>query len=159
MAEADAESVELPKKRSLMPLLGGLVAALVAAGGGYLAVSSGLLFSAGSDVENKSAKGTLDDIAFVAIDPLTISLGPSSTSRHLRFEAQLEIDAAYEEDVTKLMPRIVDVLNSYLRAIEIRDVEEPAALVRLRAQMLRRVQIVTGEGRVRDLLIMEFVLN
>ena len=32
-------------------------------------------------------------------------------------------------------------------------------LVRLRAQMLRRVQMVTGEGRVRDLLITEFVLN
>jgi len=32
-------------------------------------------------------------------------------------------------------------------------------LLRLRSQMLRRVQVVTGEGRVRDLLIMEFVLN
>jgi flagellar FliL protein len=29
----------------------------------------------------------------------------------------------------------------------------------LRAQMLRRVQIVAGEGRIRDLLIMEFVLS
>jgi flagellar protein FliL len=57
------------------------------------------------------------------------------------------------------MPRIVDVLNGYLRAVEVREFEDPAALVRLRAQMLRRVQIVTGEGRVRDLLVTEFVLN
>ena len=33
------------------------------------------------------------------------------------------------------------------------------ALIRLRAQMLRRIQVVSGEGRVRDLLITEFVLN
>jgi flagellar FliL protein len=29
----------------------------------------------------------------------------------------------------------------------------------MRAQLLRRIQIVTGEGRVRDLLVTEFVLN
>ena len=40
-----------------------------------------------------------------------------------------------------------------------RDIEDPAALARLRAQMLRRIQVVTGEGQVRDLLITEFVLN
>ena len=57
------------------------------------------------------------------------------------------------------MPRVLDVLNSYLRAVEVSDLEDPSALVRLRAQMLRRVQIVTGEGRVRDLLVTEFVLN
>ena len=57
------------------------------------------------------------------------------------------------------MPRIVDVMNGYLRALDAAELENPAALVRLRAQMLRRIQIVTGEGRVRDLLITEFVLN
>jgi flagellar FliL protein len=51
------------------------------------------------------------------------------------------------------------VLNGYLRAVETSDLENPAALVRLKAQMLRRIQIVTGEGRVRDLLVSEFVLN
>ena len=54
---------------------------------------------------------------------------------------------------------ILDVLNGYLRAVEMRELEDPSALVRLRAQMLRRVQIVTGEGRVRDLLVTEFVIN
>lgn len=57
------------------------------------------------------------------------------------------------------MPRIADVLNTYLRAVEVRDLEAPAATVWLRAQMLRRIQVVAGEGRVRDLLITEFVLN
>ena len=51
------------------------------------------------------------------------------------------------------------MLNGYLRAVEVADLEDRTALVRLRAQMLRRVQIVTGEGRVRDLLVTEFVIN
>ena len=49
--------------------------------------------------------------------------------------------------------------NSYLRALELRDLEDPSALTRLRAQMLRRVQVVAGPERVNDLLVMEFVLN
>ncbi|MEL7416552.1 MAG: flagellar basal body-associated FliL family protein, partial [Pseudomonadota bacterium] len=58
-----------------------------------------------------------------------------------------------------LKPRISDVLNTYLRAVSLDELENPAAMLRLRAQMLRRIQLVTGEGRVRDLLISEFILN
>ena len=61
--------------------------------------------------------------------------------------------------MTLLRPRILDVLNGYLRAVEVAELEDPSALVRLRAQMLRRIQVVAGEGRVNDLLISEFVLN
>jgi flagellar FliL protein len=57
------------------------------------------------------------------------------------------------------MPRIVDVTNTYLRALKLADLEDSQALIRLRAQLLRRMQVVTGEGRINDLLIMEFVLN
>lgn len=102
---------------------------------------------------------SVGDIAFVPIEPLLISLGPGANARHLRFKGQLETSPKYVSEVETLMPRIVDVLNSYLRAVAETDLEKPSALVRLRAQMLRRVQIVTGSGRVNDLLVMEFVLN
>jgi len=75
------------------------------------------------------------------------------------FTAQLEVDPTYTQEVTDLIPRIVDVLNGYLRAVDLSELEDPTSLIRLRAQMLRRVQVVVGEGRVRDILIMEFVLN
>ena len=90
---------------------------------------------------------------------MVISIGATAERRLLRFRAQLEVPKDYQEDVTKVLPRVVDVLNSYLRALEISDLENQAALTRLRAQMLRRIQIVTGEGRVNDFLIMEFVLT
>jgi len=101
----------------------------------------------------------MPDVAFVPIDPLVVSLGPNAINRHLRFRAQLEVVPAHEQDVIHLLPRIVDVLNNYLRALEASDIEQPAALMNLRAQMLRRVQIVVGPGRVNDLLVMEFVLK
>ena len=107
----------------------------------------------------EGAVSVLGDVAFVAMDPIMISLPPGASARHLRFAGQLEVAPEHAAEVAGLMPRVLDVLNTYLRAVEVRDLEEPAALARLRAQMLRRIQVVTGEGRVRDLLIAEFVLN
>jgi len=95
----------------------------------------------------------------VAMDPIMISLPPGSSARLLRFSGQLEVAPDHAAEIAGLMPRVLDVLNTFLRAVEPRDLEQPAALAPLRAQMLRRIQVVTGEGRVRDLLITEFVLN
>lgn len=129
-----------------------------AKGGGHGGASGGKAAGHGSGGHG-AEPGALPDVAFVPVNALVISLGPASRSTHLRFTSQLEVERAHEGEVAQLMPRILDVLNGYLRAISISEIEDPAALVRLRAQMLRRIQIVTGEGRVRDLLVTEFVLN
>ncbi|MBL9062926.1 flagellar basal body-associated FliL family protein [Tabrizicola sp.] len=160
MATAEAILEDVPKKRSKKPLLFGLVLALILGGGGFYATYSGLLFAGGEDgAEAEHGPGPLMGIAFVPLETIVISLGPDSGSEHLRFTAQLEVVDTAASDVTTLTPRILDVINSYLRAIDTASIEDPHAMARLRAQMLRRIQIVVGEGRVRDLLITEFVLN
>ncbi|WP_299684856.1 flagellar basal body-associated FliL family protein [uncultured Tateyamaria sp.] len=160
MTDATADAAEEVKKPSKMPLILGLVAALVGGGGGFYATFSGMILGSESPeavVEDMS--GPLPDVAFVPVDPIIVSLGSPAAGRHLQFRAQLEVPTRHAEDVQVLLPRVVDVLNGYLRALEPRDVESASALTRLRAQMLRRVQIVAGADRVRDLLIMEFVVN
>lgn len=147
------------KKKSKLPLLIGLVLAVVLGGGGFYATWSGMILAPGSEHAAESEPGPLPDISFVPVDPIVISLGAGGKARHLRFTSQLEVNKAATADVSLLLPRILDVLNGYLRAIDVAQLEDPSALVRIRAHLLRRIQIVTGEGRVRDLLITEFVLN
>lgn len=164
MAKTEETTEEKPKRASKLPLILGLVLAVAGAGAGFYAVQSGLLFAAESPADDhpkdEPAKvSDIPDVAYVPIEPLVISLGQGQGRSHLRFRAQLEVGSAYQGEVEQLLPRVVDVLNSYLRALEIHDLEDSSALVRLRAQMLRRIQIVTGGERVNDLLIMEFVLN
>ncbi|MCL4189660.1 MAG: flagellar basal body-associated FliL family protein [Rhodobacteraceae bacterium] len=156
MTEPAAPAAARPRRR-LLPLLAGLVLALPAAGGAFYAVHSGLLF--GTAAAPEAAPQALGDVAFVPLPPLVVSLGREPVNRHLRLAAQLEVPRAMAAEVTLVMPRILDVLNGYLRAVAMGELEDPAALVRLRAQMLRRIQMVAGEGRVRDLLVTEFVLN
>ncbi len=156
MIKTDTSADAMPKK-SKLPLMLGLVGALTLGGGAFYATFSGMVL--GPDAHAGARVEALPSMTFVAVDPIMISLGPNASARHLRFAAQLEVAGSQAGDVRLLLPRIVDVLNGYLRAVELTQLEDPAALVRLKAQMLRRIQIVTGEGRVRDLLISEFVLN
>lgn len=159
MANAE-EPQDVVVKKSKKPLMIGLILALLLGCGGFYATWAGMILALapphGADAE---ALGALPDIAFVPVEPLTISLGAADDNRHLRFASQLEVAAAHVEDVTLLLPRIADVMNGYLRALDPAQFDDPATLVRMRAQMLRRIQIVTGEGRVRDLLVTEFILN
>lgn len=168
MAAAAPAAEQASAQKSKKPLILGLLLAVVLGAAGFYATWSGLIPVGGGEAKAEAdanggghgaATSPLPDIAFVAVDPVVVSLGPSATAEHLKMAAQLEVGAAYASEVQYLMPRILDVLNGYLRAIDVAEIEDPAALVRIRAQLLRRIQIVTGEGRVRDLLITEFVLN
>lgn len=164
MTDATAPEGEISRKSSKMPLILGLVLALAGGGGGFYATSQGLILApeSGKQTDHAEEPKTVEaskSFAFIPMEPLTISMPRSSRYSHLRFRGELEVGKDYKTDVESVMPRIVDVLNSYLRALEVSDIEQAASLTRLRAQMLRRIQIVTGPGRVNDLLIMEFVLN
>ncbi len=165
MAEvADPEEGPPPKKSGKGKVLLGLAGALIAGGAGFYVVYSGMVElplpkpGAHEKAATEAIAG-LPTVAFVPLEPLVVSLSARAKSRHLTFTGELEIEPAHEAEVRLMLPRVADVLNTYLRAVEERDIEDPAAMTRLRAQMLRRVQMVVGQGRVRDLLIAEFILN
>lgn len=162
MSKPENEEKKVAQMKSKKPMLIGLILACVGGGGGFYATSSGLILASESHSRTQGTdahQSDTTDIAFVPFDPMIVSLRAGAQARHLRFRAQLEVPLKYENDVTKLLPRVVDVLNGYLGALDVKDLEDSSALIRLRAQMLRRVQIVTGNAKVNDLLIMEFVLN
>ncbi|MDA8746702.1 flagellar basal body-associated FliL family protein [Litoreibacter sp.] len=159
MSETEETEETAPAPKSKKGLVIGLVLALALGGGSFFAVYSGMVL--GHSEEVASDDMPLEDMqpaTFVAMTPLVVSLG-SRSNYQLRFNAELEVEPSKQGDVENLMPRILDVLNGYLRAVDVRELQDPTALIRLRAQMLRRIQLVTGTGHVRDLLITEFVFT
>jgi len=168
-ATADPTDAAPPKKGSKLPMILGLVLAMAGGGGGFFAVQSGMIgggdAGATDDSHGAEMADGADDLpdlgapSFVALDTIMVNLPPGARHDVLRFTAQLDVPEEYVTEVAAVAPRIVDVLNNYLRAVEVADLEDRAALSRLRSQMLRRVQVVTGEGRVRDLLVTEFIFN
>lgn len=158
MSEPDPPAAEGKPKRGMMPVLIGIGLAVLLGGAGFFATHSGLIGGQAPAPQAEVPKD-LPDIAFLPIEPVTVSLPGSGGQRNLRFTAQIEVVRPHAEEVQVLMPRIVDVLNGYLRAVEPASLQQAGALARVRAQLLRRIQIVTGEGRVRDLLVTEFIFG
>ena len=162
-AAPPAEAAAPARRASKLPLILGLLLALAGGGGGFLAVRLGLLGGAepaeGGEAAGGDAPGLPAEMAFVALPPIVVNLPGGPQGRFLRFLGQVEVAPADLDAVAALVPRIVDVLNGYLRAVGPEELADPAALLRLRSQMLRRVQVVAGGERARDLLVMEFVVN
>lgn len=158
MDNAQDETETKPKGGGRKVLLLSLVLGLAGGAGGYVAATAGLL-PGGTAAQTKTAPAMASGRVFVPVDPIIVSLGATGANRYLSFRAQLEVVSASASEVAALMPRVVDVLNGYLRAVDVREFDAPHGLIRLRAQMLRRVQLVVGDGKVTDLLVMEFVLN
>ena len=123
-------------KPGRLPLLAGLAAALALGGAGFFAAYKGYvpaISEAGHGEDHGT--GALPDVAFVKIEPMILSLGQNGGSQHLKFGAELEVAKPYAAEVTLLLPRILDVLNGYLRAVSMAELEDPSALVRLRARV------------------------
>lgn len=154
MADATADGVEENTGKSRKGLVLGLVLALVG-GGGAFSVTSGMLSLGGDSPVLMTEK----DFAFVPLEQMTIPLMVSGEQRFLRFRGQLEVAAEKQAHVESMLPRVVDVLNTYLRSLSLADVEDPTALLALRAQMRRRIDLVVGGDAVHDLLVMEFLVN
>lgn len=169
---------EPPPKRSRLPLILGLVLGIAGAAGGFMATRLGL-FPTGAFSESEAAAhddgGHAEDdheeagsheseeggatTAFVPLDPMIVNVDDPTGRRFLRFVAQIEAEPGQAASLEAIKPRFSDILNGYLRAVSLSDLENPRALDMLRGQMLRRLQTVAGEGKIRDLLIIEFVLN
>ena len=176
MADATADG-GVSKARAGKGLFVGLVLAALFGGGGFYVVFSGLLLGESSTdavgISESASSGeegfdglsgptvpdSLSDVSFLPVEPVIVSLAGAETGRHLRFRAELEVPTHFVSEVEHLMPRVIDVMNAYLRVVDPKDLSEPGALIAIRAQILRRLNLVIGTERVNDVLVMEFVLS
>tara|TARA_R110002110_G_scaffold222301_3_gene436293 strand:+ start:140 stop:637 length:498 start_codon:yes stop_codon:yes gene_type:complete len=156
-----------PKKGGAKGLIVLLAVIVLGGGGGFAAGMMGLIpipFVGQSDADNLDPQQDTKNInqtppTFHSLPEFTIPLGGGATAQFLRTKLHLEIDPKSAESVRQAEPRIVDTLNIFLRAVDERDVSSILAMERLRAEMLRRVRLVTGDEAVKAVLIAEFLLR
>ena len=153
-----------PTKKSKLPIILGGILLLIGSGAGFTAVKLGLIAEDtpdSSESHNMPTKTEMEakEVAFLPLDPIIVTISDGQDTRLVRFTTQLDVNPQYLSEIEIIKPRIVDILNGYLRAVEIEDLEAVGALTKLRSQMLHRVRIITGDNRVNDLLVMEFIIN
>ena len=165
--EAEAEKKSSPVGTLIFGVIGAVVMGGVALGVVMIAPSGSSSEATACIPEEELAaaeeaeelKKSLDDIAFVDIGSMVITLGPKAKADHLKISITLETTKDQVKTAEHLKPRFKDVLNTYLRAVDESDLTQPVAMTRLRSQMLRRLQVAASKDVVADVLVTDFILN
>lgn len=115
----------------------------------------------------KDAHGKEGDAAgnagaqFLKIPDMIVNLNSEDgTPRYLRLSVQLEFKNALDlAAVEKVLPRVVDQFQTYLRELRVRDLRGSAGIYRLQIELLARVNQAAYPVEVQDVLFQEILIQ
>ena len=165
--EAEAPAPKKSKKKKLILLL---LVLLLLGGGGAGVMFSGILGKKapadGDEAEAKpaaSAKSS-DDAAgatFHDLPDILVNLdSPGKTQHFLKAKVSLELaNAADVAAIDKVMPRVADQFQTYLRELRPEDLKGSMGIYRMRQELLIRVSAAATPIEVKDVLFRELLVQ
>jgi flagellar protein FliL len=167
-ADDDVDGDELPQgrfsKKFLMIAGAGALGLLLLLGGGIY-----YFFFTGSDDANKPV--VVGNVVLPVVPPqvvfydmpdivVNIQSPEGGTPVYLKLSVALELEAPQEKPgIQALMPRIVDQFQSYLRELRIDDLHGSAGVLRVKEELLRRINAAAAPYPVRDVLLKEMIVQ
>jgi flagellar FliL protein len=169
MSATTETSAKKFRKKGGKGLLLGLAALLLLGGGGAAAYA---LVPGVSNAVRKIMPGSHAESAapvhdpspqarpvFVELPEMTLTLPNAGRPRQLRLKLAVEVAADPSRPPPEIgSPRVYDSLVLYLRTLRDGELDGALAMDRLRGDLLRRLDLLLGEGRVRDVLITGLVV-
>lgn len=160
-------------KKKLIIIIAGVLVLLI--GGGAGAYFSGALDKflkkepaaeeghegeAGHGEGGEHAEGA-EGAQFLQIPDMIVNLNSEDgTPRYLRLSVQLELKSAADmAAVEKVLPRVIDQFQTYLRELRVRDLRGSAGIYRLQMELLARVNQAAYPTEVQDVLFQEILIQ
>lgn len=118
-----------------------------------------------ADGEANPALGVISDgpdgVVFYTLPDLVVNIqAPGGRPTFLKLKLTLEMkDAALAYHLQSEMPRMQDMFQSFLRELRPEDLAGSAGSFQLRAEILRRVNLIAAPGKVDAVLIEEMLVN
>lgn len=118
---------------------------------------------AGADIDpalGKVAAGP-DGVTFYTLPDLVVNIqSPDGRPTFLKLKLTLELaDAGLAQQLAGEMPRLQDMLQGFLRELRPEDLNGSAGNFQLRAEILRRVNLILAPGKAEAVLIEEMLVN
>jgi flagellar protein FliL len=104
---------------------------------------------------------TPPQVAFSDVPDILVNIQSNDgTPAYLKLSLSLEMDNDLEKTgMTALMPRLVDQFQSYLRELRIDDLKGSEGVLRLKEELLRRVNTAAAPYKVRDVLLKQMIIQ
>ena len=152
----------LKSKKVLM--IGAPVLVLLLAGGG--AGTYFLVLKPHDTDKAKLAKAdetplTPPQVAFADVPDILVNIqSTDGAPAYLKLSVSLEMDNDLQKTgMTALMPRLVDQFQAYLRELRLDDLKGSAGVLRLKEELLRRVNVAAAPYKVRDVLLKQMIVQ
>lgn len=102
-----------------------------------------------------------DGITFFTLPDMVVNIqSPDGRPTYLKLKLTLETqDAAVAEQLQAEMPRLQDMFQGFLRELRPDDLAGSSGTFQLRAEILRRVNLVAAPGKVDAVLIEEMLVQ
>ena len=137
------------------------VLVLVLGGGGAGAYF--FLFKKPANAEGAKTEEPLTPpkVAFSDMQDILVNIQSNDgTPAYLKLGLSLELeDDAQKAAIQPLMPRITDQFQAYLRELRLDDLKGSAGVLRLKEELLRRVNVAAAPYKVRDVLLKEMIVQ
>ena len=173
--EGEAAAEDSPKK-GLINKLFGTKKMMMISGGGILVLLLGIgggtfMLLGGHSAEKTGTKVAGVDTPQVPLVPPSVSFmdmpdivvniqTADGSAAYLKLSVSLELQAANEKaGMNVLMPRVVDQFQSYLRELRVDDLRGSAGVMRIKEELLRRVNVAAAPYGVRDVLLKEMIIQ
>jgi flagellar protein FliL len=169
-AEGAAEEAA-PEQGFVKKLLGNkkmliiVVAALLLVLGGGGAGAYFFLFSGSGAKDAKVAAAPIPivppAVAFYDLPDIVVNIQSADGSpAYLKLSVSLEIAQADEKAaLAAVTPRIVDQFQGYLRELRVDDLHGSAGVLRLKEELLRRINVAASPYPVKDVLLKEMIVQ
>lgn len=110
------------------------------------------------ETEPAEAKLMLElDTSYLELTPMTVSI--QEDGKILKIGITLEVLRGEEAYINPNDPKIRDAFMGYLRALRPEQIKDAAFMAQLRAQLLRRSQLILGSDVIADILITDFLVR
>ena len=113
------------------------------------------------EAKAEDAPLTPPKVAFSDMQDILVNIQSNDgTPAYLKLGVSLELeDDAQKAALTPLMPRITDQFQAYLRELRLDDLKGSAGVLRLKEELLRRVNVAAAPYHVRDVLLKEMIVQ
>ncbi|HJT43568.1 MAG TPA: flagellar basal body-associated FliL family protein [Rhizomicrobium sp.] len=151
----------LKSKKALM--IGAPVLLLLLGGGGAGAYFFLMKAPAehGAEAAHVEEPLTPPKVAFSDMQDILVNIQSNDgTPAYLKLGVSLELeDEEQKAALEPLMPRITDQFQAYLRELRLDDLKGSAGVLRLKEELLRRVNVAAAPYKVRDVLLKEMIVQ
>lgn len=153
--EAPVEAA--PKSKRKLLIIAAAAVLLVSAGGG-----AGWFFFMREPAEPKVEVVAPKPPAFVEVPEILVNMAgsPGERVQYLKVKVVLEAkDAAQVALIAPSMPRISDIMQTYLRELRANDLNGSIGMFRLKEELTRRVNLAIAPSQVSAVLFKEIFIQ